>query len=92
MLAAITSEMADIVRSRAWNASRRQSRKPFSLLRGTEGFESIPLQRRESRVNLIRLTIVSYYRVRRKRWVRPDGAFSVTAGRNTGTGRWVAVK
>ena len=37
MLAAITSEMADIVRSRAWNASRRQSRKPFSLLPGTEG-------------------------------------------------------
>jgi hypothetical protein len=37
MLPAITSEMADIVRSRAWNASRRQSRKPFSLLRGTEG-------------------------------------------------------
>ena len=37
MLAAITSEMADIVRRRAWNASRQQSRKPFSLLRGTEG-------------------------------------------------------
>jgi hypothetical protein len=45
MLAAITSEMADIVRSRAWNASRRQSRKPFSLTRD-QGFESIPLQRR----------------------------------------------
>jgi hypothetical protein len=37
MLAAITSEMADIVRRRAWNASRQQSRKPFSLLRGTKG-------------------------------------------------------
>jgi hypothetical protein len=36
MLAAITSEMADIVRPRAWNASRRQSRNR-SLLRGTKG-------------------------------------------------------
>src|SRR5690348_8655709 len=44
MLAAITSEMADIVRPRARNASRRQSRKPFSLT-GDRGFESIPLQR-----------------------------------------------
>ena len=51
MLAAITSEMADIVRSRAWNASRRQSRKPFSLLRGTEG-SNPSLSSRESCANL----------------------------------------
>ena len=45
MLAAITSEVADIVRPRAWTASRWQSRKPFSSY-GDQEFESIPLQRR----------------------------------------------
>ena len=39
------------MRSRAWNASRRQSRKPFSLLRGTEG-SNPSLSRREATANL----------------------------------------
>jgi hypothetical protein len=32
MLASITSEMADIVRPRAWNASQRQSREPTAAV------------------------------------------------------------
>ena len=44
MVAAITSEMADIVRSRAWNASRRQSRKPFSLSLTGDRWFGVPVR------------------------------------------------
>jgi hypothetical protein len=52
MLAAITSEIADIVRPGARNASRRESQKLFSLLRGTEG-SNPSLSSGESTANLI---------------------------------------
>jgi len=42
MLAAITSEMADIVRPRAWNASRRQFENRSLSLRGTKGSNPYP--------------------------------------------------
>ena len=52
MLAAITSEMADIVRPRAWNASRRQFENRSLSVRGTKGSnQSLPSA--ESATNLV---------------------------------------
>jgi hypothetical protein len=70
------------VRSRAWNASRRQSRKPFSLLRGTEGSNPSPSSRESDELPIRRLLDPGHQARVRQRIVSPfeaHAAFDVDA-------------